>query len=682
MNEFVELEIGLHQRDTGSYAVEFRFTQPNSEADVRIDQRTPAQASLDLTGLNQLVLDPKSYGQRLTQDFFADPTVLTAFAQARASAQTSDLPLRIRLMIGPSAPELHKLHWETLCDPQDASPLSTNGNILFSRYLSSQDWRPVRLRARGELRALTFIANPSDLGDYNLSPIDVAAEFGRVKQALKDISLSSLPGPGGSQPATLNNLMDRLRANDVDILYLVCHGALVKGEPWLWLEGDDGKVTRASGTELITQLKELEERPRLVVLASCESAGNGSGEALAALGPRLAEAGIPAVLAMQGKISMETIAGFMPVFFRELQRDGQIDRALAVARRAVAKRPDYWMPALFMRLKSGRIWYVPGFGDVKDEFEKWQSLAGFIQDKTCTPILGPGLSENVLGSHRDIAIRWAEEHGFPLEPHDRGSLPQVAQYIITQQSPAYLPVAYRGVLRDGIICRYPTGLPEELLQAKTWTTAQLGRAVGLVADLYKLENPADPYRTLAGLRLPIYVTTSTLDFMTQALVEAGADPVVRICPWNKWVPKEKAIYEDEPTIEKPLVYHLFGHMSVPNSLVFSEDNFFDYLIGVTQNKSLIPSAVRAALNNTSLLFLGFQMDNWEFRVFFRFLLMQEGREMLKFFSHAAAQIEPDEDRIVDLKRARKYLEEYFESENIAIFWGSTEEFLKGLSMHL
>jgi hypothetical protein len=92
--------------------------------------------------------------------------------------------------------------------------------------------------------------------------------------------------------------------------------------------------------------------------------------------------------------------------------------------------------------------------------------------------------------------------------------------------------------------------------------------------------------------------------------------------------------------------------------------------------------VRAALNNTSLLFLGFQMDNWEFRVFFRFLLMQEGREMLKFFSHAAAQIEPDEDRIVDLKRARKYLEEYFESENIAIFWGSTEEFLKGLSMHL
>jgi hypothetical protein len=76
------------------------------------------------------------------------------------------------------------------------------------------------------------------------------------------------------------------------------------------------------------------------------------------------------------------------------------------------------------------------------------------------------------------------------------------------------------------------------------------------------------------------------------------------------------------------------------------------------------------------------MEDWEFRVFFRFLMMQEGREMLKFYSHAAAQIEPEEDRIQDVKRARKYLEEYFEGENIGIFWGSSDEFLKGLQEHL
>ena len=76
------------------------------------------------------------------------------------------------------------------------------------------------------------------------------------------------------------------------------------------------------------------------------------------------------------------------------------------------------------------------------------------------------------------------------------------------------------------------------------------------------------------------------------------------------------------------------------------------------------------------------MEDWDFRVFFRYLMAQEGREMLKFYSHAAAQIEPEEDRIVDIKRARKYLEEYFESEHITTFWGSSEEFLTELRGYL
>jgi hypothetical protein len=35
---------------------------------------------------------------------------------------------------------------------------------------------------------------------------------------------------------------------------------------------------------------------------------------------------------MQGNIAMKTAAAFLLVFFQELQRDGQIDRAMAAAR--------------------------------------------------------------------------------------------------------------------------------------------------------------------------------------------------------------------------------------------------------------------------------------------------------------------------------------------------------------
>ena len=682
MSNYADLEIGLHRRDVEAYTVEFRYSPPDSDADVGTGRGQAAQVTFDFEALLKLDNDPEAYGQKLTQFFFAEPLVQSTFLQARSNAQALSAALRVRLLIGPSAPELHDLRWETLRDPQDDSPLFTSENLLFSRYLSSTDWRPVRLRARGELRALAVVANPSDLVDYNLAPIDVDEEVRRAKEGLGQIPATVLAGPENRQRPTLNNLVDHLRQVEHDILYVVCHGSLVREEPWLWLEDDQGQAARVSGTDLVIRIKELGQPPRLVVLASCESAGAGTGEALAALGPRLAETGIPAVLAMQGKISMETAFEFMPVFFRELQRDGQIDRAVSVARGTVREQPDHWMPALFMRLKSGRIWYVPGFSEERDEFEKWQSLAGFIRDKVCTPIVGPGLIEALLGSRREIALRWAEKHGYPLAAQDRDVLPRVAQYIMTRQSPAYLPVALREGLQDEIRRRYESDLPANLSQMKSWSNAELRQALDFVSDKTRENNPEDPYRLLAELRLPIYINAGTLDLLTHALIEAGAEPEVRICPWNKWIPKEKVLYEETPTAEKPLVYHLFGNLSVPNSLVFAEDRYFDYLIGITLNKSLIPSAVRAALNSTSLLFLGFQMEDWEFRTFFRFLMAQEGRELLKFYSHAAAQIEPEEDRIVDIKRARKYLEEYFEAENISIYWGSTEEFLKELRQHL
>ena len=58
---------------------------------------------------------------------------------------------------------------------------------------------------------------------------------------------------------------------------------------------------------------------------------------------------------MQGKISMATVRQFMPLFFAELRRDGQIDRAMAAARGRVRDRPDWWMPVLFMRLRDGQL---------------------------------------------------------------------------------------------------------------------------------------------------------------------------------------------------------------------------------------------------------------------------------------------------------------------------------------
>jgi hypothetical protein len=132
------------------------------------------------------------------------------------------------------------------------------------------------------------------------------------------------------------------------------------------------------------------------------------------------------------------MARFMPAFFRELQRDGQLDRAVAVARGAVRDRADWYMPVLFMRLKSGCLWYAPGFESDQSQLEKWPAMLAQIRDRHWTPILGPGLTDSLLGSRREIAQRWAETFNFPMAPHNREDLPQVAQFLAVNQG-SYFP---------------------------------------------------------------------------------------------------------------------------------------------------------------------------------------------------------------------------------------------------
>jgi hypothetical protein len=186
-------------------------------------------------------------------------------------------------------------------------------------------------------------------------------EVERAQQALVDTSVTIV---GKDQPLTLEHLKAALRAG-VDIVYLVCHGGFTTAiEPFLYLQDLAGLVAPVKAADFALQIRGLAQAPRLMVLASCESATRQGATALpeerptaqTSLAPLLANAGVSVVLAMQGRISMGTVKVAMPLFFKELMKDGQIDRALAVARGAVRGHPDYWMPALFLRLKGGRMW--------------------------------------------------------------------------------------------------------------------------------------------------------------------------------------------------------------------------------------------------------------------------------------------------------------------------------------
>jgi hypothetical protein len=671
-----ELEIGLHRLDANRYAVELRSRPPDSDADMAPVRGT---TTFDIQNVQAAEWGgAEAVGKTLSERLFADQPVLAHYQQACAAADTAGAVLRVRLFIGPTAPELHALKWELLRDPLTGTLLATRERVLFSRYLSSHDWRPVKLRPQDSLRALVVIANPTDLREYQMAPVGVDGERKRARDALGEIRIVEVTGPG-----TFSSLIDRLR-EEFDILYLVAHGAVIDGDPILWLESATGESDRRRGRDLVDRIGELPCPPRLVVLASCQSGDTtarvGDGDGLSALGPRMAEAGIAAVIAMQGNVSMATVEQFMPVFFRELCRDGRIDRAMAVARFEVRDRHDVASPVLFLRLTSGRIWYVPGFARGSDrDFDLWPGIQEYLKPDRpkATPILGSGLLEPYLGSTREFARRWAQNNQFPLAPHAREDLPQVAQYL----SVRFEAEALRSMFEKELTKSLERNLGPEF-ERESEDVPVADRLAQAGAHRRKI-NRADPHRVLAELPFPIYLTTNPDRLLIDALHEAKKSPEVDVCPWtDEWVDRSKSIFAREPnfspTVDRPLVYYLFGRLEDPDSLILTEDDYFDYLIGLTRNNERIPEVVRKALVSSALFFLGFRLDDWDFRVLFRSLMGQGGRERRKKFKHVAVQIDPEEGRNLDTAGARRFLQRYFDAAKVSIYWGHVDDFARQL----
>lgn len=118
---------------------------------------------------------------------------------------------------------------------------------------------------------------------------------------------------------------------------------------------------------------------------------------------------------MQSEISVETVGRMMPTFFTELRRDGRIDRALAFTRTAIRAEPDWWVPVLLLRLKSGALWYKPGFAEGEVVAGEVGCFAGVhARGGAAPPSLGRDCPNWCLVPSRDLARQWADRYHFRL----------------------------------------------------------------------------------------------------------------------------------------------------------------------------------------------------------------------------------------------------------------------------
>ncbi|MCP4664110.1 MAG: tetratricopeptide repeat protein [bacterium] len=347
--EYADLEIRILGRREEGYPVEITLGGeqqfPRGHLDPRVLPWVPAAS-------------PTADGDRLFERLLADERLKTAWAQARGQSRLR----RLRLRIDDSAPELHALPWEAARDASRAAPetLAADARTPFSRYLAGE-WRPGRPVRVLPIRLLAAIANPENLSEFGLARLDLEAER-RTLEGVADVDATQLERTFLEPPVTLAALEAELRKGH-HILHFVGHGRFNPrpDRSLLYLEDDHRRVAPVDEAELAEMLARQGESLRLVYLSSCQSARRSPADAFRGIAPALVAAGVPAVLAMQDLVAIDTARGFTATFYRRLLTHGLVDLAANEARSAVtsARLPGAAIPVLFMRLRSGRLFGRP-----------------------------------------------------------------------------------------------------------------------------------------------------------------------------------------------------------------------------------------------------------------------------------------------------------------------------------
>lgn len=309
-------------------------------------------------------------GQHLYQTLFTGDvgTVFTAtLNQARASGQG----MAIQLRFDDHDANLARFPWELIHDGRRY--LCASQNIEMSRSISYPEAATLLL-VQPPLNLLSVMAQPTDLAPVMLTPNHepvVALHANDTSNIFRITTLDS---------ATGQTLIKQLDRQPVHILHIAAHGVFARQCPithcgkrhyphiercevcgsdmrtvqprgYLALQRDDGRADWIGSDRLGTLLTGTSVR--LVVLAACSTAAVRDGSLFSGLGQALIEAGIPAVVSMQLRFSLDAADSFTRSFYPTLARTGSVLAAVRAGRRQLFLGREWFIPVLHMRSQDG-----------------------------------------------------------------------------------------------------------------------------------------------------------------------------------------------------------------------------------------------------------------------------------------------------------------------------------------
>ncbi len=306
--------------------------------------------------------DIANLGELLWRGLFSSPNVADAFNAQRQKEPNAGGIIRLNVPGGlrGSDGQTYLIPWEAILRAP-SSPFSESNlwSLVHTTTALEQRDEAVPSKPRPFSPRMLLLA-PEGLG---IETAIIQAEIKKILGASNHPWTMTIRD-GSVTPAVLD---EALQQGNWDIIHYIGRGSVDRSPPRVKLAFQD-----LSGTERLLDAEDFAELirgarlPRLMVMTFCLRPGEEFGESLAAFGPLLRTAGVPAVVTMRHAVSIDTAAQFSGRFYKELfsrPETGRVDRAVEVARGRLpvltGSQRSLLMPVLYLAKGAEQLFDFP-----------------------------------------------------------------------------------------------------------------------------------------------------------------------------------------------------------------------------------------------------------------------------------------------------------------------------------
>lgn len=258
--------------------------------------------------------------------------------------------------------------------------------------------------------------------------------------------------------------------------------------------------------------------------------------------------------------------------------------------------------------------------EIKIDKPDWDLIVKRIQQGRCVPFLGAGV--NVSADDYDglplgpvVARRIAETlTGTSLAPFKE----------LSEVKDNDALAAVRDLVRHGL-----EDLPRvSFLYQRAYDYPDLLEL--LVEELDRACEPSPLLRTLAPLPFKLIITTNYDRLMERALAEAGREFITIVQPADGFDEFSRAEVEDQLADrgDKLVLYKIHGSFEESGDdagnrlsrVVVTEEDYIEFLAIARTPDAGVPELVISELAGSTLLFLGYSLEDWDLRTLFKGLV--------------------------------------------------------------